>query len=56
MLKCLFKKVAGLRPAALAKIDSSTGAFREFCEIFENIYFVYDYRALHEISVLKNLA
>ena len=42
-LKCLFDKIAGLRPAALLKRDSSKGAFRKFCEIFENTSSVYDH-------------
>ena len=28
----------------------------EFCEIFWNIYFAYDYRMLYEVGVLKHLA
>ena len=34
VLKCLFNKIVGLRPAALLKRDSSKGVFREFSEIF----------------------
>ena len=34
VLKCLFNKIVGLRPAALLQRDSSKGVFREFSEIF----------------------
>ena len=55
VLKYLFKQFASLRPAALLKTDSSTGA-REFCEIFQDTYFVFDYRMSCKKDVLKNPA
>ena len=56
MLKCHFNKVADLWPATLLKRDPAQVFSREFCEIFYNIYFVYDYRMSYKIGVLKNFA
>ena len=55
MLKCLFKKLASLRPAALLKKKTPAQVFsQEFWEIFYNTYCVIDYRILYKKGVVKN--
>ena len=55
-LNVFFIKLQVLDLQLYLKKTSAQAFFRKFCEMFQNTYFVYDYRMLYKIGVLKNLA